>query len=113
MSGFLSPSMRRTLEELRDNADQERYEDAEIVCDGLECWLGQRRIARMTVNKLQQLTSISDVSDQNGGTQRFTINETGRNILKDESQVPELFKALRAGGAWTWRDGKLVPLKTP
>lgn len=103
--------MRRTLEELRDATDQERYEDAEIVCDGLQCWLGMRRVAWMTVNKLQQFVAISDVSDENGGARRFTINETGREILKDESVIYELMKALRTGGAFTWKDGKLVPMK--
>lgn len=103
----LSPAMRLALEELKSAAAREDWENAEIACCGIECWLGNRRTSWSTVNALLRLVAISDNND-NGSVRRYSINETGRAILADESQIEPLIAALRLGGAWEWKDGKLV-----
>jgi hypothetical protein len=121
MAHVLSKAQRRVLETLRDAEDAnekidtiaacdkpEYDENDEIVCCGVECWIGMTRISHATVNTLLRLVSISDVSDANGGARRYRINETGRNILADESQISVLVQSLHEGGAWTWREGRLV-----
>jgi hypothetical protein len=120
MAHGLSKAQRRVLKTLLDaedanemiavmaTCDKPEYdENDEIVCCGVECWIGMTRISHATVNTLLRLVSISDVSD-NGGARRYRINETGRNILADESQISVLVESLHEGGAWTWREGKLV-----
>jgi hypothetical protein len=105
----LTPAQRRVLTLLRDK----QYPDNEIVCDGRECWLGPSRTSWRLVNALLGMTAVSDVSDEGGGCRRFTINETGTHILADESQIQAVATALLKGGAWTWKDGKLVPMGSP
>jgi hypothetical protein len=104
---FITASMRWVLERLASS----EYPDNEIVCGGLDCWVGDQRTNWQTVNKLLQIIAISDVSDENGGARRYVINESGRHYLKDEALVYDVLKAVHEGsGAWTWRDNKLVPL---
>ena len=113
----LTPSQRRVLTRLRDaedaaieSADPRDYPEYEIVCEGLHCYIGVDRTSRQTVNALLHLMAISEVCG-GGNFARYQINETGRNILADESQIDVLLRSMREGGAWTWEDGKLVRMK--
>lgn len=83
-------------------------EAAEIVCDGA-CWLGDRRIHPGSVRRLLTLTAIRDVSDTTG-CQRYVINDMGRSILRRPAIIQELSAALRAGGSYTIREDRIVPL---
>lgn len=105
----LTPAERAVLRQLQDA----EYPDNEIVCDGRECWIGDRRTTWRVVNSLLGMVAISDVSDEGKGARRFTINESGRHILADESNIQRLATAILKSGAWTWKDGKLVVFGEP
>lgn len=105
----LTLSEREILTILRDK----EYPDNEIVCDGRECWIGLRRTTWRLVNSLLGMMAISDVSDEGRGARRFIINESGKNILADESNIQRLCTAVLKGGAWHWENGKLVVLEPP
>ncbi len=111
----LTKAQRRVLEWLRDAEDSvecastEVYPEDEIVCEGLVCYIGLVKTSWQTVRALLRLTAISDESDHSN-FRRFALNETGRNILADETQIDVLLAALHKGGSWTWCDGKLVEL---
>jgi hypothetical protein len=52
---------KRTLEVLRSLLAAERAENwdqAEIVCDGLDCWMGDERLSRQTVNRLVRVVAV-------------------------------------------------------
>lgn len=105
----LTPAQRRVLTQLRDT----EYPDNEIVCDGLECWIGQSRTNWRVVNALLGMMAVSDDSDDGGGARRFSINQTGECILADERNIQAVATAVLKGGAWTWKDCKLVILGAP
>ena len=104
----LTRAQRRVLTQMRDA----EYPDNELICDGLECWIGRTRTSWRVVNALCWMMAISDCSDENG-CPRFAITETGVHILKDESNVEQVINAARKGGAWTWRFGVLTMMETP
>lgn len=73
---------------------EERWEDAEIVCDKSGCWLGDEWINRQVVNKMLTDLQIKQLSEP-GAMQRYTINETGCAYLKDRSVLNRIKAALR------------------
>ena len=89
---FLSIRAFQLLERLYEAEREERYEDAEIVCDGRECWIGLEKTSRQIVYQLLRLCVIGDVSD--GGTERYTLNEEGRKVVNDPTYVPIICKTL-------------------
>lgn len=112
----LTDVQRHVLTKLRDAednvteaADPFGYPDYEIVCEGLDCYIGLERTSRRTVNALLNLMAISEVGG-GGNFARYQINETGRNILADESQIDVVLRSVCEGGAWTWKNGKLVKM---
>lgn len=118
----LTAAQRRVLTTLRDDEDRmlanpdKPLEDLadEIVCQGLECWMGLTRTNWRVVRGLLHILAISDRSDHGNGmgtdVQRFRINATGRIYLKDESQIDNVLNFMRQGKSFTHRDGKIVPL---
>lgn len=108
---LLTEAQRRVLETLRKAEDEDDQENDEIVCEGILCYIGLTRVHRKTVNGLLEIMAISDRSDSgNRNYRRFRINETARHVLNDESQINEIYRMLKEGGAWTWKDGKLVKM---
>lgn len=116
---MLSRAQRRILERLRDaedringEADEAEYPEYEIVCEGLQCYIGLEKTNWILVLALLRIMAISDRSDHgfDDKVRRFQINECGRNFLKDESQIDVVRSALVEGGAWTWERGKYVRL---
>lgn len=120
----LTKAQRRVLEWLREAEDSNTaadtdasraiYDHDEIVCQGIECWIGLERTNWRVVLGLLRLIAISDRSDEGnsmgGDVRRFRLNETGRNYLKDETQIDAVLTALRDNRPITWRDGKVVPM---
>lgn len=62
--------------EVRDD-----LENAEIVCDHGDCWLGDRKISRRTVDTLLLGIFISQSSIA-GDLERYVLNSTGRDTVK-------------------------------
>lgn len=100
----LTAAQRRVLTQMRDK----EYPDNEIVCSGVECWIGTERTSWKLVRSLLCMVAVSDASDEGGGAHRYTINETGKHILNDESNIQAVAAAMLKGGAWTWDGDKLV-----
>ena len=87
------------LTEMREAEDAENYEDAEIVCEGIRCWLGDCQVSYSTVQGLLRLVLVSDTSDS--GVHRYTINDTGRGVLLRPELAAEVERVLAAGGAFS------------
>jgi hypothetical protein len=45
-------------------------------------WLGDKRVAPRTVYDLHRLMALHMVAGHIGGVERYTINETGRKLLR-------------------------------
>lgn len=94
-SPFISNGALKLLREMHAAEKAECYEDAEIVCDGLSCWLGNRQTTRRTVTQLLRVCVVSDVSDAGKGADRYVLNEDGRAIAEDDQHVPLLVRQMR------------------
>jgi hypothetical protein len=122
----LTDAQRKLLERLRDaedalgggadaaDAHDAGYDEDEVVCEGIVCYIGTDRVSPSTVKSLMRIMALScDIEAASRGPRfyRYTLNETGRNILKDESQIDVLVQSLYEGGSWTWdENGKLKRL---
>jgi len=95
----MTPAMLRTLREMRDAEKQEDFEDAQIVCSGIECWLGLRCISRRTVYGLLRLMVIKPCWES--ATEYFEITGTGRSVLERPELEHELQTAILVGKPFT------------
>jgi hypothetical protein len=103
---------KRALEVLRSLLAAERAENwdqAEIVCDGLDCWMGDERLSRQTVNRLVRVVAVS--LDDGGGAEHYTLNGTGRALAENPALVRDIEEAVLRGGAFSVIDGKIVDLE--
>lgn len=76
--------------------DQEDWEGAEIVCSGIDCWLGETRISRSTVTCLVRHVAVSLASEPDA-MERYTLSGTGKAILDDPATADRIVAALYAG----------------
>lgn len=61
-----------------------RDEDEELVYEKRRAYLGTKRVDASAVHQLSILMAIHlDQFSQVGGFERYTINETGLNLLKE------------------------------
>ena len=96
---FVTDNMTLALRRMADAEAAELFEDAEIVCSGRDCWIGDHPVASRTVDRLLTAFAISDVSE-GAKTRRYVINGTGRAILADPLVAEEVMKAALTGGAF-------------
>lgn len=89
----LTARQRAVLETMASEHDAGRYEEAEIVCSGIECWLGHERVSRKTVTALLTWLAIKE-DESSRGVYRYTISSIGRNALKDPEIVGRVKLAL-------------------
>ena len=82
----------RACREMAKAAQDDELEDAEIVCERGECWLGYRRISKATVNRMLRLCLLRDGSDVKG-CERYTLNSEGMALAADAGYVPLICKA--------------------
>jgi hypothetical protein len=99
-SEVLTPAMLRVLEDLRSAEESGPLEDAELVCVGLECWRGDDKTSRATVDSLLKpaLVSLSSVSS---GAEVMTLADAGRAVLRRPALAGELAAALQQGAPFT------------
>lgn len=90
----LTPGMERALKDLRAMGD-----DAEIACEGLECWIDLRRTTWRVVNALLKLCLLKDDGFGKGctGFQRFVPNCESYRLLDDPNYEPIIIEAMRTG----------------
>lgn len=72
-------------------------EEAKLVCDGAQCWIGLDHTSRTIVNELLRLALIRDEGESGKGIERYTLNEDWRRAAVDPTyQVPELHGRCRS-----------------
>jgi hypothetical protein len=92
--------MWRVLRGMRDAEVADELDEADIMCDGGQCWRGDDRTSRDTVNRLLGLLLISECS-WGGGSEHFTLNDSGRAVLRRPELADELKAAVLEGRAFT------------
>lgn len=105
---MLSKRAIEVLQSLQAAERAENWDHAEIVCDGIDCWMGDERISRQTVNRLVRVVAVS--LDDGGGAEHYTLNGTGRALAEDPALVGDVEAAILRGGAFSIIDGKIVDL---
>lgn len=95
----MTPAQIRTLTEMRDNEDCNDFDGSQIVCSGVECWLGLRRISRRTVNCLLRLLAIKPAWES--AINYFCITDAGRSLLERPEFENELRAAILVGKPFT------------
>lgn len=94
---MITERAREVLEHLVRAEKAEDWDEAEIVCDGLVCYLGyDTKISRRTVSNLLRHVAISQTSNP-GETQRYAINGTGRAILDDPTVADRIVENMMRG----------------
>ena len=81
---------------LRDMRALQKDDIPEIVCEGLQCWVGQRRTTWAVVNRLLRLCLLRHEHSETG-FQRFEPNEETYRVLDDSSYEPMIVEAMRTG----------------
>jgi hypothetical protein len=105
-SNILTPTQRLILTTLRDAEDASDFHNAEIVCEGIECWIGYMRISRATVNALVRMVLLH--YDKVGGAEHYTINGSGRAALEDENVIERIQHCLATGQSCDERGNPLT-----
>lgn len=93
---MLSPRALEILKEMHAAEAREDWEDSEIVCSGIDCWLGLTRVARRTVTSLVRHMAVSLASEP-GSEERYVLSGTGRKILEDPAVADRVLAALLTG----------------
>lgn len=114
----MTPAQIRLLFEMSSAKDAGDYADAEVVCCGIECWIGLRRVSWKTLKGLLQWCAISEERESKG-VLRYTLNATGEAAL-DSPEVEQRVKVALASGVQAdhcgfplrdrYRGRRLVPL---
>lgn len=105
----VSASALKCLTKMRDAYDNERYEDAELVCEGRSTWLGEDKVQRRVVDELLSLVAIKDTNESEK-ISRFIINGVGRAIVDNPDIARQVRIALKTGGPFTIHNGKVEPI---
>lgn len=104
----LTAAMLRVLQGIADAEAADALEDAESVCDGLQCWRGDDQTSLATVNALLKLTLVSP-SSWPGGSDVYI----GRAVLRRPELAVEVQAALVAGKPFTVQTGGTLVLMEP
>ncbi len=88
----LSVAAQLVLARMLEAEQAERLDDAELVCEGRQCWVGLERTSRAVVTELLREALIRDTGESGKGVERYTLNEDGRRAALDPRyKVPELY----------------------
>jgi hypothetical protein len=91
----------------------QKTDEHEVVCEGLEVWIGSRRSSWSALNALLRVLAVSDQSDRGSTFLRFSINDVGRAILRDQSQADVVRKMIASNTQFTVRNFKITPIGDP
>jgi hypothetical protein len=107
----MSPACKRLLETLlaMEKEPDGSYE-AEVVCDGAACYVGVERFSRKTVNEAVRVCALENVSDE-GGIDRFTLNEIGKGMLRRPELEREILDAIKSGRSVLVGDDRVKPMR--
>lgn len=105
----MTPALTRMLRAMADAEAAGEWENAEVLADGLDVWVGDERYSRATLNAALRRVALRDVSDTKGA-QRFALNSVGHMLLAAPDQEAAILQALSDGVSVTIRDNRVVPL---
>ncbi|WP_371436350.1 hypothetical protein [Polaromonas sp.] len=88
----------KVLKRMLAAEEADLLEDAEIVCDGNSCWVGDMQIRKETVTRLLQLCLVR--SEDMGGCEHYTLNEEGRAMAKDTNYRPQILNQVEVRDAF-------------
>ena len=91
---FLTKGMEAVLMDLR--ALEPAGEIAEIVCEGNECYVGNRQTNWQVVYRLLRLCLLKH-EDEGRGYHRFEPNSDTYKVLDDPNYEPGIIEVLRTG----------------
>lgn len=81
----LTRTQRRVLQAMADAYDAERFDDAELVYEHGQAWVGDARTNGRLVNSLARLMAIElEPGCTPGDFERWTVTDIGRLLLKGE-----------------------------
>jgi hypothetical protein len=92
--------------------NDDRFDDAEIVCDGNSCWLGIRRVRIATVHELLRVMALKD-SSAGSKVQRYLINGSGRALHAKPELAQEIVAAVIKGLSFTIENGLIKTIASP
>lgn len=98
MHPLMSAACDKVLKQMLAAEEADLLEDAEIVCDGNSCWVGDMQIRKETVTRLLQLCLVR--SEDMGGCEHYTLNEEGRAMAKDPNYQPLILDQAGIRGAF-------------
>jgi hypothetical protein len=104
------PAYKQILHEMARAEAADELDDAELVCEGLLCFLGERRVSLRSVKKLLQLVAIREDS-YSESVHRYTLNDVGRALVRRPELEGEVREALLRGVNFTVKDDRLVELR--
>ena len=81
---------------------EERWDETEIVSEGIVCYLGNDRISWKTLNAFIDHVLVS--LEGNGSFRRWTINGTGLLVAKFPAIADKIWLTLRSGKPFTTDD---------
>lgn len=81
------------LRQMQAAEDREEWDEAELVCEGFDCWLGIEKFSRKTVNVCLRYVAIRLVSEP-GSAERYMISGTGKAILQDPKAADRVLACL-------------------
>ena len=93
---MISRAAMQVLTRMKQAEDADELDDAEIVCEGRDCYVGLDSISKATVNELLRVVLIHDDSDQGGKVERYSLNEEGRATVKNPNYIPKIVPLLAA-----------------
>lgn len=106
----LSRAVRTHLTAMLDAQAAGEWDNAEIVCDNNQCWLGLTRVSRRTVNQMVRDLLVSYSQSQQ--VERYRPSGLARHVLAREALLGEVREAISNGVRFSIdEEARLVPLK--
>jgi hypothetical protein len=94
---MISKAAHRILAAMVEHEAREDFEAAQLVREGRQCWLGEKRTTSKVVNELLMLCLVSSQSEQGSPLERYSINEDGRKAALNPGHAPPaILDALKA-----------------
>jgi hypothetical protein len=102
-----STALLKLLAAMNEPLDED-YE-SEIVREARQCWFGSERVSGRVLNEAIRCRAVDDVSDE-GGIERYVINEIGRAVLRRPDLAGEIAAAILSGRQFTVRDDAIADI---
>lgn len=108
----LPAGVARAIEDMLAAEREDRHDDAEIVAEGLDCWIGMRRTNHATLRYLLQHMMLSEIGPRDR-LRRYRLNSLGRLAARDASVVDIVREAVLSGHELHVVDDQVIALERP